>query len=328
MDAAFPRLVDPVDGQALSCLGETLVSVQGRRYAVVDGIPRFVPEENYAQAFGEQWVRFPRTQLDSETGLTLSRDRLERCLGHPLSQLSGQLVLEAGSGAGRFTELILQSGATLDSFDYSGAVSANAQNNGGHPKLSLVQADVRQMPFPRETYDLVVCLGVVQHTPDPEETLRNLWSRVRPGGRLVFDHYRLKIRNYLPPPLGTAGIVYRRYFLSLPREERFDAVKRVVDRWFPLIWKYRENYPMQLFLSRLNPVVNYYPRFGLRDRDMYYEWMLLDTHDAMTDVYKHRRTARGLRRFLKSLGAEEVRVWHGGNGVEASCRKTGKAVAH
>lgn len=321
MDTEFPRVVDPVDGGPLAREAGFLVSTRGERHPIIDGIPRFVPAENYADAFGEQWVRFPQTQLDSATGLTLSRDRLERCLGHALSALSGQLVLEAGSGAGRFTELLLQAGATLDSFDYSAAVSANARNNGSHPRLSLVQADVRQMPFPRDTYDLVVCLGVVQHTPDPEETLRALWSRVRPGGRLVFDHYRFKIRNYLPPPFGTAGIAYRRYFLGLPRAQRFDAVKRVVDRWFPLIWKYRDNYPMQFLLSRLNPVVNYYPHFGLKDRDMYYEWMLLDTHDAMTDVYKHRRTAGGVRRFLQSLGAIDMKVVHGGNGVEASCRK-------
>ena len=321
MDTTFPRLIDPAEGSPLVRDAEAFVSAQGRRYPIVEGVPRFVPAENYADAFGEQWVRFPRTQLDSATGLTLSRDRLERCLGHALPELAGQRVLEAGSGAGRFTELLLQAGATLDSFDYSGAVSANAKNNGAHPNLCLVQADVRQMPFPREAYDLVVCLGVVQHTPDPEETLRALWSRVRPGGRLVFDHYRAKIRNFLPPPLGTAGIAYRRYFLGLPREQRFDAVKRVVDRWFPLIWKYRANYPVQFVLSRLNPVVNYYPHFGLKDRDMYYEWMLLDTHDAMTDVYKHRRTARQIDAFLRSLGASEIKVSHGGNGVEASCRK-------
>jgi SAM-dependent methyltransferase len=321
MDTEFPRLIDPVEGSPLVREAGALVSTRGQRYPIIDGIPRFVPAENYADAFGEQWVRFPRTQLDSATGLTLSRDRLKRCLGHALPELSGQLVLEAGSGAGRFTELLLKAGVTLDSFDYSGAVAANARNNGGHPKLCLIQADVRQMPFPRDAYDLVVCLGVVQHTPDPEETLRALWSRVRPGGRLVFDHYRFKIRNYLPPPLGTAGIAYRRYFLGLPREQRFDAVKRVVDRWFPLIWKYRANYAIQLLLSRLNPVVNYYPHFGLKDRDMYYEWMLLDTHDAMTDVYKHRRTARGIAAFLQSLGAVEISVSNAGNGVEASCRK-------
>jgi len=78
---------------------------------------------------------------------------------------------------------------------------------------------------------------------------------------------------------------------------------------------------LQFVLSRLTPIVNYYPHFGLRDREMYYEWMLLDTHDAMTDVYKHRRTAAQIRRFLTGLDAVEIEVTHGGNGVEASCRK-------
>lgn len=301
--------------------GDVCVADDGTRYPVVDGIPRFVASDNYARAFGDQWKRFPKTQLDSATGIPLSATRLERCLRRPLASLHGQLVLEAGSGAGRFTELLLANGATVDSFDYSGAVAANAANNGAHPNLSLVQADIRRMPFPEATYDLVLCLGVVQHTPDPEETIRALWSRVRPGGQLVFDHYRAKVRNFLPPPLGVAGMVYRWYFLRLPKDRQFDAVKRVVDRWFPLVWRYRESKAIQFLLSRLNPIVNYYPHFGLRDRDMYYEWMLLDTHDAMTDVYKHRRTRGQIRALLASLGAENIEVTHGGNGVEASCRK-------
>lgn len=293
------------------------------RYAVIRGIPRFVPEENYASAFGKQWQLFARTQLDSHTGLTLSEDRLARCLGYPIEGLAGQLVLEAGSGAGRFTELLLRSGAWVDSFDYSSAVDANARNNGLNDRLTLVQADIRHIPFPPGAYDVVLCLGVVQHTPDPEESLRSLWSRVKPGGQLVFDHYRWKLRNHLPPPLGVAGMVYRWYFLSLPRERQYDAVKRVFDFWFPLVWRWRASPLLQFLLSRLTPIVNYWPHFGLRDREMYYEWMLLDTHDAMTDVYKHRRTASGLAGFLHSLGAVDIVTRHAGNGVEVSCRKPG-----
>jgi hypothetical protein len=54
---------------------------------------------------------------------------------------------------------------------------------------------------------------------------------------------------------------------------------------------------------------------------MYYEWMLLDTHDAMTDVYKHRRSPASIRATLQALGACDIEVTTGGNGVEASCRK-------
>lgn len=125
----------------------------------------------------------------------------------------------------------------------------------------------------------------------------------------------------MPPPLGVAGLLYRWYFLRVPKERQFAAVKRVFDFWFPLVWRFRESKAIQFVLSRMNPIVNYYPHFGLRDREMYYEWMLLDTNDAMTDVYKHRRTAKQIRRFLERLGATDIQVTHGGNGVEASCRK-------
>lgn len=319
---ALARLRDPKTGVPLVQSEDGFLhSSDGGGYPVVGHIPRFVGSGNYANAFGKQWLMFAKTQLDSYTGLSLSAERLERCLGHPIGRLEGLRVLEAGSGAGRFTELLLKAGAWVDSFDYSNAVEANWKNNGGNERLVLVQADVRRMPFPAEAYDLVVCLGVVQHTPDPDETVRSLWSRVRPGGRLVFDHYRRKVRNYLPPPLGVAGMVYRWYFLALPEEKQFDAVKRVFDFWFPVIWKFRRSRLAQFLLSRLTPIVNYWPHFGLRDRDMYYEWMLLDTHDAMTDVYKHRRTSGELRRLLHTLGAEDVRTRHAGNGVEVACRK-------
>jgi SAM-dependent methyltransferase len=294
VSVANSRLIDPDTGTPLRPHDGALVGDGGVRHPIVDGIPRFVSSDNYASAFGEQWVRFPKTQLDSHSGIPVSEVRLERCLRGSLRVLRGKLVLEAGSGAGRFTELLLKHGAIVDSFDFSAAVAANASNNGTHPRLTLVQADIRRIPFTAESYDCVLCLGVIQHTPDPEESIASLWSRVRPGGQLVFDHYRWKLRNFMPPPFGVAGIAYRRYFLRLTRERQFSAVKDVFDFWFPWIWRFR---------------------------DMYYEWMLLDTHDAMTDVYKHRRTAREIRRLLQRMGAVEIEVTYGGNGVEASCRK-------
>ncbi|WP_083918835.1 class I SAM-dependent methyltransferase [Rudaea cellulosilytica] len=302
-------------------MDDELITLDGRKFCIVNGIPRFVPRENYANAFGEQWNRFPKTQLDSHTGLPLSENRLARCMRGRLTQISGKRVLEAGSGAGRFTEILLKYGAVVDSFDYSNAVEANAVNNGTSVHLTLAQADIRKPPFPHESYDFVVCLGVIQHTPNPEESIRSLWRMLKPGGALIIDHYRWKLRNFLPPPVGVGGNAYRHYFLRLPKDRQFAAVKRVFDFWFPLIWRFRKSRIFQTLVARLNPIVNYYPHFGLRDRDMYYEWMLLDTHDAMTDVYKHRRTPSSVQSTLQTLGATNIIVSTGGNGVEAYCEK-------
>jgi 2-polyprenyl-3-methyl-5-hydroxy-6-metoxy-1,4-benzoquinol methylase len=322
MNSKFAALIDPTSLEEFTKQDDFNLSTRsGITCPIVRGIPRFVSNDNYANAFGDQWNRFPTTQLDSHTGIPLSENRLARCMPCELKDIAGKRVLEAGSGAGRFTEILLKHGAIVDSFDYSNAVDANSKNNGSSESLTLVQADIRKIPFRKETYDYVICLGVLQHTPDPEESIRALWSMVKPGGYLIIDHYRWKVRNYLPPPFGVAGIVYRRFFLRLPKQEQFKKVKRVFDFWFPFVWEFRDSKVAQFVLSRLTPIVCYYPHFGLRDKEMYYEWMLLDTHDAMTDVYKHRRNLRQIRNFLEHLGATEIRVSHGGNGIEASCSK-------
>ena len=45
-------------------------------YPIVDGIPRFVADDNYAGSFGFQWNTHEKTQLDSYTGRPISERRL------------------------------------------------------------------------------------------------------------------------------------------------------------------------------------------------------------------------------------------------------------
>jgi SAM-dependent methyltransferase len=313
-------LREPGTGNPLQRSGQQLAAAAGSTYPIVNGIPRFVPAENYASDFGRQWQMFPATQLDSHSGLPITEERLARCLGGDLTQLAGRRVLEAGSGAGRFTEILLKYGAHLDSFDYSSAVEANARNNGATP-FTLVQADIRAIPFQPNSYDFVICLGVLQHTPNTEESIAKLWEMVRPQGRLIIDHYRWNLWLRLPPPFGNAEKLYRRIVLALPSERRWPAVKKIVDFWFPLYWYFRDNRWAQRILARFGGLHFYYAALPLRSRQQTYEWSLLDSHDGMTDRFKRFRTVRSIRQALQRLGAEDIEVRRGGNGLEASCRK-------
>lgn len=149
---------------------------------------RFVPRSSYADSFGYEWKTYNRTYSDASLGARVSSSRIEHLLGFPLELLSGMTVLEVGSGAGRFTEHLVPYAKQVIASDLSEAVYINGAL--GAPNLLALQADIYAMPSFSEPVDLVICRGVVQHTPDPRKTIRTLFDLVRPGGLVVFDVYR------------------------------------------------------------------------------------------------------------------------------------------
>jgi SAM-dependent methyltransferase len=286
---------------------------------VVEGIPRFVDPTTYADAFGEQWLRHQLTQLDSYTRTTISRDRARRCLGEEWDNLPGSLVLECGCGAGRFTEVLLERGAQVMSVDLSAAVEANERNFPRSDSHRIAQADILALPFPSQTFDVVFCLGVVQHTPNPERTIAALYDQVRPGGTLVIDHYLLNLTWFVQ-----VAPLLRLYYRRLDPSVGLAATDRLVTRFLPIMrWAGKRARP-RLYTRLLKPLVpisSYYHLFPELSEEQQVEWARLDTHDSLTDRYKHLRTPSQIERALRTLGLEDVHCTVGGNGVEARGRR-------
>src|SRR5271169_2021815 len=136
-------------------------------FPVENNIPRFVPAANYCGNFGFQWTRFAKTQLDSYSGVPISRGRFLKQTGWNADALRGKLVLDAGCGSGRFAEVALDCGATVIAVDYSTAVDACWKNLRHRPQFHVVQADIRHLPFKDHCFDCLYSFGVLQHTPNP-----------------------------------------------------------------------------------------------------------------------------------------------------------------
>ena len=197
----------------------------GEHYSVINRIPRFVPLENYASSFGLQWNAYRRTQLESYTGLPISKSRLTRLAGGSLDIFKEKNVLEAGCGAGRFTEIMLQEGANVFAVDISTAVEANYLNCNAYPNYFVCQADILELPLLPVQFDVVVCVGVIQHTPDPERSIRVLCSHVKPGGLLILDHYTYgysttPIRRFLRSFLQNRTKEYTMNFIQTLQKQR------------------------------------------------------------------------------------------------------------
>ena len=289
-----------------------LITQDGRhRYPIRNGIPRFVPESNYAESFGFQWNRHARTQLDSHSGLPISHDRLWTAIGGK-ADLHGQRVLEAGSGAGRFTEALVASGADLVTFDYSSAVDANARNQTPTPRLHFFQGDIFNIPLVEAYFDKVICLGVVQHTPDPQAAFRSLAKYVRPGGQLVVDAYT---RNF-------AALLHWKYLLRpLTRRMRKESLYRLIEAVTPPLVPVARVLRRLAgrFGARLVPIVEY-SHLGLSPA-LNVQWAILDTFDMYSPAHDHPQSLETVTHWFREAGFEDIRVRSGLNGIVGSGRR-------
>lgn len=303
------------DGQiqkgSLSCLGCK------EQYPIINGIPRFIPPSNYADSFGFEWRLYGRVQIDSFSGNQISRDRFEATTGWQEGSKKGKLILDAGCGGGRFTEIALATGATLVAFDYSNCIDFTKENfTGRDDLLHLAQADIRQLPF-KPVFDAVYCMGVLQHTPNPQETLRRLYGVLKSGGELVVDVYEKpevrRLASYLDPQrwlwepllkrvphraLHRFLQLYVRLFLPLDT-----AALRVIRRggvkgWF-----------LQAMRHSLPMLSNHSLEFPFLSEQYKLLWAEMNTFDHYSPKHTQPQTRTTMGRWAEELRLKKVEVF-------------------
>ncbi len=296
--------------------GKLICTSCGRVFPIVRSIARFVPSEGYAHSFGYQWNYFDKTQLDSHMGNDLSRERFFATTQWP-QKMDGQVILEAGCGMGRFTQIALETGAELFSFDLSNAVEANLRNNGDSGRVHIVQASIYEIPFRKESFDKVFCMGVLQHCPDVRTAFMSLVPFLRPDGEIVIDVYH-KHTGLFPPLkywarpfltwMGPKG-VHR--FLSLVIPSAFYLKKALYK--VPLVGKPIGN------LIPIGPV-SHAPRLIFTDEELV-QVKILSALDMFSPVHDHPQTLDTVRQWFSDAGLVDVYIGTGFNGINARGRK-------
>lgn len=310
MPAAIPELdlallVSPIDRSPLRLLDDqTLVDEGGNRFPIVNGIPRFVPVDNYSSSFGLQWNTFQATQLDKFSGLTITRDRFFHNSRWSPQEIAGERILEVGSGAGRFTQVVLDAGAELYSVDYSSAVDANMRNNGPHPRLHLYQASVYELPFEYESFDKIFCYGVLQHTPDPRKSFMSMVPFLKPGGQIAVDVYAKTWKT----PFWTK-YWWRPLTTKMDQETLMRVIKKVVPIYHPFAAACMRVPKIGYMLSQLLPVACYSTNFRSLTKEQLLEWSVMDTFDMLAPAYDQPQTLDTLKQWYIDAGLELI--WAG-----------------
>ncbi len=146
--------------------------------------------------------------------------------------LAGKRVLDVGCGGGILAESMAVHGAQVTGIDMGEAPLAVARL---HLKESGRQVEYRKISaedLAREqpgSFDIVTCLEMLEHVPDPASTIAACAQLVKPGGRVFFSTLNRNPKSWL------FAIVGAEYVLRLLPRGTHDYMKFIrpseLERW-------------------------------------------------------------------------------------------------
>jgi 2-polyprenyl-3-methyl-5-hydroxy-6-metoxy-1,4-benzoquinol methylase len=98
--------------------------------------------------------------------------------------VEGKRVLDAGCGTAYGSDILARSGAAKVVGVDIDEEMLDAVSNLLHEAVSLIGADVRDLPFENDSFDVVVCFEVIEHVDEPEAVLDE-FARILPARGLL-----------------------------------------------------------------------------------------------------------------------------------------------
>ncbi len=280
-------------------------------YPIRNYIPRFSTSTPYADSFGPQWRTFARSQLDTDRTRE-SAVRFDSEIGWQEADIANKSVVEFGSGAGRFVDIVSRRGArVVVGLDATDAVDAAQESLGDRDNVLFVQGDIFNCPLRRRAFDFGYSIGVLHHTPDPEGSFRILTEVIRPPGNVGLSLYEISL--YERPNRNTAKIATMEllWALNMWRCEMFRAVTtRIPSKAF---LTYCKTVVPVLHVINKVPVLRYL-RYLLPStcyRDLPVVWSMVDTHDTYATKIVHQYRGKDVFQWFLREGLSDIVLRNG-----------------
>jgi 2-polyprenyl-6-hydroxyphenyl methylase/3-demethylubiquinone-9 3-methyltransferase len=156
--------------------------------------------------------------------------RLDYIDGH--AGLHGKAVVDVGCGGGLLTEGMARRGARVTGIDMSDSALTIAKihllESGIAVDYHMMTAEELAARRPAE-FDVVTCLEMLEHVPDPASVVRACASLVKPGGQVFFSTLNRNMKSYL------LAVVGAEYLLKLLPRRTHDYGKFIrpseLDAW-------------------------------------------------------------------------------------------------
>ncbi len=124
--------------------------------------------------------------------------------------LSGKRVLDVGCGGGLLSEAMARKGAIVTGIDLGAATievaDLHALESGLQIRYLRESAEAHAVHSPG-TYDVVTCLEMLEHVPEPASVLAALHTLVKPGGDVVVSTLNRNLKSWLLAVVGAEYVM-------------------------------------------------------------------------------------------------------------------------
>ena len=124
--------------------------------------------------------------------------------------LQGKSVLDVGCGGGILAESMAERGAAVTGIDLGDkplkVAKLHLLESGQQVDYRLISAEDLALERPR-SFDLVTCMEMLEHVPDPAATLRACATLVKPGGWVFFSTINRNAKAYLFAIIGAEYVL-------------------------------------------------------------------------------------------------------------------------
>ncbi|MBX9675427.1 MAG: bifunctional 2-polyprenyl-6-hydroxyphenol methylase/3-demethylubiquinol 3-O-methyltransferase UbiG [Methylotenera sp.] len=124
--------------------------------------------------------------------------------------LAGKTVLDVGCGGGILSESMAQKGATVTGIDLGEKALKVAQlhslESGINVDYRLIAVEQLAKDAPA-SFDVVTCLEMLEHVPDPASVVRACAQLVKPGGHVFFSTINRNPKAYLFAVVGAEYVL-------------------------------------------------------------------------------------------------------------------------
>lgn len=126
------------------------------------------------------------------------------------TKIEGKKVLDVGCGGGILTESLAQSGAQAKGIDLSEkalkVADLHSLESGVTVQYEYISAEDLAAKEPAQ-YDVVTCMEMLEHVPDPLSIIKACASLVKPGGKVFFSTLNRNPKSYLLAVIGAEYIL-------------------------------------------------------------------------------------------------------------------------